>query len=111
MCEQCQKKPIVKADKDSETDNGLKGYYNTESRACAIKISRFCRKGLFNVKIIKLADGQHPGVRQCHQYLEQQGSLGDEWRHYKIQGKKAIATTLKLKLRDQQLGKDKIHLF
>ena len=73
------------------------------------------------VKIIKLVDCQHTGVRQSHQRkfkqgkgvqnLEQQGSLGDEWRHYKIQGQQGIATTLKLKLRDQQLGKEIIQLF
>ena len=58
MCEQCQKSHNYKeklnaevkkgiliflAEKESETENGLKGYYNTESRACTKK----------NLKIVK----------------------------------------------------------
>ena len=76
---------IVQSDKDSETD---KGYYKTESRACTNKISKLCRKGLFTVKILRLAYGQHPDVQQSPQRkvkegkgvygLKQQGSLGDE---------------------------------
>ena len=70
---------------------------------------------------MKLVYGQHPCVQKSHQrklkegkevqHLEQQDSLEDRWRHYKIQGQHGILTTLKLKLRDSQLRKKEYNLF
>ena len=40
---------IIYADQDSETDYGLKWYYNTESRAGTKEILNLWRKGLLNV--------------------------------------------------------------
>ena len=41
---------IFYADQDSETEYGLNGYYNTESRACTQRILNLQRKGLFKVE-------------------------------------------------------------
>ena len=78
---------------DSETDYGLKGYYNTEYSECTKQILNLWRKGLFYVE-------------KSLKHWEQQGSLGNEWRHYKVQGQQRIANAPKLKLGDKQLRKD-----
>ena len=79
---------IFQADKDSEIDYGVKGYCNTESRACTNKsltsegktylgfkfLKQFKRKISEFDNLIKENKKKGKGV----QHWEQQGSLGDE---------------------------------
>ena len=105
--------PIFQEDQDGETDYGLKGYNNTESRACTNKNLNLSRNSLFMIKK-SLTQLKRNNLIKENKIKAKEFNIGSNKvvlemneKNFIIQGQQGIATASKLKLGDKQLTKKK----